>query len=98
MRKRLWFWSFGVAVVAVLVAGVAALVIAAGRSAAAPGLTAGLMAAAVALAAWLAAVLAGRLGRPVEELAEAAARLGRGDPRPRGPRYGGGHPGQGGGG
>jgi signal transduction histidine kinase len=88
MRKRLWFWSFGVAVVAVLVVGVPALVIAAGRSAAAAGLTAGLMAAAVALAAWLAAVLAGRLGRPVEELAEAAARLGAGDPRPLGRRYG----------
>ena len=33
-------------------------------------------------------MLAGRLARPVEELAEAAARLGAGDPRPLGRRYG----------
>ena len=51
-------------------------------------LVAGLMAGAVALAAWLAAVLAARLARPVEELAEAAGRLGAGDPRPLGRRYG----------
>ena len=46
------------------------------------------MIAAVALAGWLTAVLARRLARPVEELAEAAARLGAGDPRPLGRRYG----------
>src|ERR1700678_184470 len=46
------------------------------------------MAGAVALAAWVAALLAGRMARPVEELAEAAARLGAGDPRPLGRRYG----------
>jgi len=88
MRRRLWFWSFAVAVVAVLAVGVPALVIAAGRGGAALGVTAGAMAAAIALSAWLTAVLAGRLGRPVEELAEAAARLGAGDPRPLGRRYG----------
>ena len=33
-------------------------------------------------------MLARRLARPVEELAEAAARLGAGDPRPLGRRYG----------
>jgi signal transduction histidine kinase len=88
MRRRLWFWSFAVAVVAVLAVGVPALVVAAGHGAAATGVTAAVMVAAVALAAWLTAVLAGRLARPVEELAEAAARLGAGDPRPLGRRYG----------
>src|SRR2546430_9051260 len=46
------------------------------------------MALAAALAGWLTAVLAGRLACPVEELAEAGAGLGRGDPRPLGRRYG----------
>src|SRR5437588_636781 len=88
MRKRLRFSSFAVALVAVLVVGVPALVIDAGRGAAALGVVAVVMAVAAALAGWLTAVLAGRLARPVEELAEAAARLGRGDPRPLGRRYG----------
>jgi signal transduction histidine kinase len=88
MRKRLWLWSSAVAVIAVLVVGVPALVIASGRDGAAVGVTAAAMVAATALAGWLTAVLAGRLGRPVEELAEAASRLGRGDPRPLGRRYG----------
>jgi signal transduction histidine kinase len=88
MRKRLWFWSFAVAVIAVVVAGVPALVFAAGRGGVAVGVTVAALAAATALAGWLTAVLAGRLGRPVEELAEAASRLGRGDPRPLGRRYG----------
>ena len=88
MRKRLWFSSFAVALVAVLVVGVPALLIGAGRGAAALGVVAIVMAVAAALAGWLTAVLAGRLARPVEELAEAAARLGRGDPRPLGRRYG----------
>src|SRR5690349_3230377 len=88
MRKRLWFFSFGVTLLAVLVVGVPALVIAARRGGAAVAVIAGAMVAAAALGGWLTAVLAGRLGRPVEELAEAAARLGRGDPRPLGRRYG----------
>jgi signal transduction histidine kinase len=88
MRKRLWFSSFAVAIVAVLVVGVPALLIGAGRGAAALGVIAAVMAVAAALAGWLTAVVAGRLARPVEELAEAAARLGRGDPRPLGRRYG----------
>src|SRR6202035_945989 len=46
------------------------------------------MAGAVALAAWLATVLAAWLARPVEELAEAAGRLGAGAPRPLGRGYG----------
>ena len=91
MRRRLWFSSFAVAVIAVLVVGVPALVVAAGRGAAARtvvAVVAVLMVAAVVVAGWLTAVLAGRLARPVEELAEAAARLGAGDPRPLGRRYG----------
>jgi signal transduction histidine kinase len=88
MRRRLWFSSFAVAVIAVLVVGVPALVVGAGRGAAALAVTAALMIAAVVLAGWLTAVLARRLARPVEELAEAAARLGAGDPRPLGRRYG----------
>jgi signal transduction histidine kinase len=77
-----------VAAMAVLVVGVPALVIAAPRGVAALTVLAGLMVVAVALAAWLTALLAARLARPVEELAEAAARLGAGDPRPLGRRYG----------
>jgi signal transduction histidine kinase len=88
MRRRLWFSIFAAAMAAVLVIGVPALVIAAGRGAAATATVAALIAGAVALAAWLAAVLAARVARPVEELAEAAGRLGAGDPRPLGRRYG----------
>jgi signal transduction histidine kinase len=88
MRRRLWFSTFAAAAAAILVLGVPALVIAAGRGAAAATIVAGCVVAAVALAAWLAAVLAARMARPVEELAEAAGRLGAGDPRPLGRRYG----------
>jgi signal transduction histidine kinase len=88
MRRQLWFSSFMVAAIAVLIVGVPALVIAAGRGTTSVILIAVLMVAATALAAWLGAVLAGRMARPVEELAEAAGRLGAGDPRPLGRRYG----------
>jgi signal transduction histidine kinase len=88
MRGKLWFSSFIVAAGAVLVVGVPALVIAAGRSAAAVAVITAAMAVAAALAAWLTAVLARRTARPVQELAEAAGRLGAGDPRPLGRRYG----------
>jgi signal transduction histidine kinase len=88
MRKKLWLSSFAVAGAVVLIVGVPALVIASGRSRAAALLIGGLMIAAAALAGWLTAVLAGRLARPVEELAEAAGRLAAGDPRPLARRYG----------
>ncbi len=88
MRRRLWFSTFVAAAAAILVLGVPALVIAAGRGAAAATIVAACMVGAAALAAWLAAVLAARMARPVEELAEAAGRLGAGDPRPLGRRYG----------
>jgi signal transduction histidine kinase len=87
MRRRLWFSTFAAAAAAILVLGVPALVIAAGRGAAAATIVAAGMVVAAALAAWLAAVLAARMARPVEELAEAAGRLGAGDPRPLGRRY-----------
>jgi len=77
-----------VAVAGVLVVGVPALVIGAGRGAAALAVIAALIVVAVALAGWLSALLARRQARPVEELAEAAARLAAGDPRPLGRRYG----------
>ena len=88
MRRRLWFWSFAVALAAILIVGVPALVVAAGRGAAATAVIAAVMAGATVLAGWLTALLARRLGRPVEELAEAAGRLAAGDPRPVGRRYG----------
>ena len=83
MRRRLWLWSFAVAAAAVLVVGVPALLI--GKHAPVIG---ALMAVAAVLAAALAALLARQLARPVEQLAEAAARLGAGDPRPLGRRFG----------
>ena len=85
MRRRLWLWSFAVAAAAVLVVGVPALLISSGKHAPVIG---ALMAVAAVLAAVLAALLARRLARPVEQLAEAAARLGAGDPRPLGRRFG----------
>jgi len=88
MRGKLWLSGFIVTAGAILVVGVPALVIAAGRSAAAAGIIAASMVAAAAAAAWLTAVLAGRMARPAAELAEAATRLGAGDPRPPGRRYG----------
>jgi signal transduction histidine kinase len=88
MRRRLWLSILAVAAAAVLVTGVPALVIVAGRGAVPAAVVAAAMVVAAALAAWLGAVLAGRLARPVEELAEAAGRLGAGDPRPLGRRYG----------
>ena len=88
MRRRLWFSVFATALAVIAVVGVPALVLAAGRSADVVTLVAGIMAAAAVLAGWLATILARRLSRPVEELAEAAGRLGTGDPRPLGRRYG----------
>jgi signal transduction histidine kinase len=88
MRAKLWVCGFAVAACTILVLGVPALVIAAGRGAAWAGVVAALMIVSAALAAWLASLVARRLGRPVEELAEAAGRLGAGDPRPLGRRYG----------
>jgi signal transduction histidine kinase len=88
MRRRAWIWSYAVTVSAIGMLGVPALVISARYSAAVAAVTAGLMLVLAALAAWLTVMIAGRLSRPVEELAEAAGRLAAGDPRPLGRRYG----------
>jgi signal transduction histidine kinase len=88
MRRRLWFSIVAAAAVAIIVIGVPALVIAAGRGVAPVAVIAVAIVVAAALAAWLAAVLAARTAGPVEELADAAGRVGAGDPRPLGRRYG----------
>ena len=88
MRKKLWFSHLAVAAGAVLLVGVPALVIGAGRGPAALTVLVVLLVLVLALALWLTGLLAARLARPVEELAEAAARVGAGDPRPLGRRYG----------
>lgn len=88
MRKKLWFSHLAVTAGAVLLVGVPALVIGAGRGPAALTVLVVLLVLVLALALWLTGLLAARLARPVEELAEAAARVGAGDPRPLGRRYG----------
>jgi signal transduction histidine kinase len=88
VRRRLWLTAAAVAAVAALVASVPLLVVAADRD---PGLLAlglPLLVASGAVTAVLAWLFARRAARPVEELAEAAGRLGTGDPRPVGRRYG----------
>jgi signal transduction histidine kinase len=88
VRKQLWVSHLAVAVGAVLLVGIPALVIGDGRGAVALTVLVVLLVLVVALGAWLTGLLAARLARPVEELAEAAARVGAGDPRPLGRRYG----------
>jgi len=88
MRSRAWLSSVAAAAAAIAVVGVPALVLAARHGPGPVAVIAAMMAAAAVIAAGLAAVLARRLSRPVEELAEAAGRLGAGDPRPLGRRYG----------
>src|SRR5580700_5952983 len=88
MRGRLWLLTSAVAVVAVLVAAVPLLVVAADRDHFMLALGLPLLAAAIAAAVALSGTVAQRTSRPVEELAEAAGRLGTGDPRPVGRRYG----------
>jgi methyl-accepting chemotaxis protein len=88
VRRRLWLSAAAVAVAAALVAAVPLLVVAAARD---PGiLELGLPLLVVAIGAAVAGarVVARRATRPVEELAEVAGRLGTGDPRPVGRRYG----------
>jgi signal transduction histidine kinase len=88
VRKQLWVSHLAVAVGAVLLVGIPALVIGAGRGAVALTVLVVVLVLVAGLGAWLTGLLAARLARPVEELAEAAARVGAGDPRPLGRRYG----------
>jgi signal transduction histidine kinase len=74
--------------VAAAVAAVPLLVVVAVRDPALLALGLPLLAAAIAGAWVLSGTVARRAARPVEELAEAAGRLGTGDPRPVGRRYG----------
>jgi len=88
MRRRLWLSAAAVAMVAAAVAAVPLLVVVAVRDPALLALGLPLLAAAIAGALVLSGTVARRAARPVEELAEAAGRLGTGDPRPVGRRYG----------
>ena len=88
MRRRLWLSAAAVAMVAAAVAAVPLLVVVAARDPALLALGLPLLTAAIAGAWVLSGTVARRAARPVEELAEAAGRLGTGDPRPVGRRYG----------
>ena len=88
MRRRLWLSAAAVAMVAAAVAAVPLLVVVAVRDPALLALGLPLLAAAIVGAWALSGTVARRAARPVEELAEAAGRLGTGDPRPVGRRYG----------
>ena len=88
MRQRLWLSAAGVAVAAVLLAAVPLLVVVGVRDPVLLALGLPLLAGAVAGSIVLAGIVSQRATRPVEELAEAAGRLGTGDPRPVGRRYG----------
>jgi signal transduction histidine kinase len=88
MRRRLWASAAAVAVVAALVAAVPLLVVVAIRDPDLLALGLPLLGIAIGVAVLLAGELARRTARPVAELAEVAGRLGTGDPRPVGRRYG----------
>jgi signal transduction histidine kinase len=88
MRSRLWLSTAGVAAAAALVAAVPLLVVVAARDSGLLALGLPLLAVAISGAVLLAGQVSRRAARPVEELAEAAGRLGTGDPRPVGRRYG----------
>jgi signal transduction histidine kinase len=88
MRWRLWLSSSAVAAAAALVAAVPLLVVASVRDTALLALGLPLLVAGLGAAVALGWVIARRATKPVEELAEAAGRLGTGDPRPVGRRYG----------
>jgi signal transduction histidine kinase len=88
MRKRLWLSTAGVAAAAALVAAVPLLVVVASRDRDLLALGLPLLVVAICGAVLLAGDMSRRAARPVEELAEAAGRLGTGDPRPVGRRYG----------
>jgi signal transduction histidine kinase len=88
VRGRLWAAIAAVGALAELVVGIPAILWNGGRNSGTVAVIGAAMAVALLLVAWLAWVLARWLARPVEELAEAAGRLGAGDPRPLARRYG----------
>jgi signal transduction histidine kinase len=88
VRRRLWLSATVVAVTSAVIACVPLLVVSAIRDRVLLALGVPLLAVSVCLAVVLAGIVARRAARPVEELAEAAGRLGTGDPRPVGRRYG----------
>jgi signal transduction histidine kinase len=77
-----------VALAAVAIADLPLLLVAAIRDSVMLGVGLGLLVVALITATILARSMAKRAARPVEELAEAAGRLGTGDPRPLSKRYG----------
>jgi len=88
LRRRLWLAVTFVGGVSAAIAAVPVLAIAAARDAWLLALGLPLLAAALITATLMAGGVARRVTRPVEELSEAAARIGTGDPRPVGRRYG----------
>src|SRR3984957_3109810 len=88
MRARLWLSAAAVAIAAALVAAGPLLGVAAKRGHYLLALGLPLLAGAILLAVVFSGAVARWRARPVEELAEAAGRLGTGDPRPVGRRYG----------
>jgi signal transduction histidine kinase len=88
MRRRLWLAATGVALAAAAIVGVPLLVVAGTRDPGTLAVGVPLLVIAVVLAAILGGAVARGTARPLEELAEAAGRLGTGDPRPVGKRYG----------
>ena len=88
MRRRLWLSASAIALIAALIASVPLLVAVGIRDAGLLGLGLSMLAVSLIASVVLGWVRARQTARPVEELAEAAGRLGTGDPRPVGRRYG----------
>jgi signal transduction histidine kinase len=88
VRRRLWLSASVIALIAALIASVPLLVAVAIRDAGLLGLGLSTLAVSLIAGVVLGGVRARQTARPVEELAEAAGRLGTGDPRPVGRRYG----------
>jgi signal transduction histidine kinase len=88
MRRRLWLSVTAVAIAAAAIAGIPVTVAAAIRDPVLLGLSIPLLVLALLTATIMGRTVAKRTTCPVEELAEAAGRLGTGDPRPVGKRYG----------